>query len=171
MTAPLIINGWTLYAHPLFLAQLNKRIDAVIADKQKNPENYAKKANAKILKAISDIIFNRIPQDPTLPRYRQGDALGGDYKHWFRDKFFQQYRLFFRYDQTAKIIVYAWINNERSLRSYGSKTDAYAVFADMLHDGNPPDNWDALLAAAQSKQAQQSFAGTIGTIQSNDPTG
>jgi len=44
-------------------------------------------ANAKLLKAISEIAFERIPEDPTSPRYRLGDTLGADKKHWFRDKF------------------------------------------------------------------------------------
>jgi toxin YhaV len=44
--------------------------------------------------------------------------------------------------------VYAWVNDEQSLRSYGSTRDAYAVFAGMLDAGNPPSDWDALLAAA-----------------------
>jgi len=164
LTAPLIINGWTLYAHPLFLGQLNKRIEAVIADKAKDKDSYTKKPNAKILKAISEIIFSRIPADPTLPRYRQGDTLGDDYKHWFRDKFFQQFCLFFRYDGNAKIIIYGWINDEKSLRAYGSKTDAYAVFSDMLRDGNPPDSWDALVTACQTEAAKEVFEDIIDKI-------
>lgn len=36
--------------------------------------------------------------------------------HWFRAKFFQQYRRFFRYHQASKIIVYAWVNIEATLR-------------------------------------------------------
>jgi len=164
LTAPLIINGWTLYAHPLFLAQLNKRIDAVIADKAKDKYSYTKKPNAKILKAISEIIFSHIPADPTLPRYRQGDTLGDDYKHWFRDKFFQQFRLFFRYDGNAKIIIYGWINDEKSLRAYGSKTDAYAVFSDMLRDSNPPNSWDALVTACRTEAAKEVFEDIIDKI-------
>ncbi|MEQ1536640.1 MAG: type II toxin-antitoxin system YhaV family toxin, partial [Burkholderiaceae bacterium] len=76
-------------------------------------------------------------------------TLGAQHKHWFRAKFFQQYRLFFRYHQASKIIVYAWVNDETTLRAYDSKTDAYQVFARMLQSGNPPDDWDALIAAAK----------------------
>jgi 6-phosphofructokinase 1 len=47
-------------------------------------------------------------------RQRQGGTLGEEYKHWFRAKFLQQFRLFFRYQQSAgaKIIVLAWVNDE-----------------------------------------------------------
>jgi toxin YhaV len=44
------------------------------------------------------------------------------------------------------------VNDENSLRTYGAKTDAYAVFAAMLATGNPPDDWHALLAAARAIQ-------------------
>ena len=71
--------------------------------------------------------------------------MGDDYKHWFRAKFFQQYRLFFRYHEPSKTIVYAWVNDEHSKRAYGSKTDAYRVFEKMLQSGSPPDDWQALL--------------------------
>ena len=85
----------------------------------------------------------------TLPVYRQGATLGDDRKHWFRAKFFQQYRLFFRFHQTSKIIVYAWVNDEDTKRAYDSNTDAYLVFKKMLDRGYPPDEWDELLAAAK----------------------
>jgi toxin YhaV len=60
--------------------------------------------------------------------------------------------LFFRYDSRAKIIVYAWVNDEKSLRTYGARTDAYAVFSKMLTNGNPPHDWDDLLAACQNAE-------------------
>ena len=43
-------------------------------------------------------------------------------KHWFRAKFFQQYRLFFRYHAGSKVVVFAWVNDENTLRSSGSKS-------------------------------------------------
>jgi len=55
-----------------------------------------------------------------------------------------------RYDSRSKVIVYAWVNDENTLRSAGSKSDPYAVFEKMLGRGNPPDDWDALITAARS---------------------
>jgi toxin YhaV len=158
LNSTVVINGWTIYAHPFFIAQLEKRIKAVEADREKDPENYLSKPNAKFLAAITAIVFERIPQDPTLPRYRQGDTLGDKYKHWFREKFFQQYRIFFRYNSISKIIIFGWVNDEKTKRAYGSKTDAYSVFADMLHDGSPPDDWTKLLAACRTKEAVATLA-------------
>ncbi|MFO0126718.1 MAG: type II toxin-antitoxin system YhaV family toxin, partial [Pseudanabaena sp.] len=83
--------------------------------------------------------------------YRQGATLGSEYKHWFRAKFFQQYRLFFRYHLESKIIIFAWVNDEGSKRAYESNTDAYRVFKKMLEDGHPPDDWNDLLKEAKAE--------------------
>ena len=76
--------------------------------------------------------------------------MGSAFKHWRRAKIGRRFRLFFRYDSTSKIIIYAWVNDEQSLRSSGSKTDPYVLFSKMLARGNPPDDWSALVAASQS---------------------
>ena len=61
------------------------------------------------------------------------------------------YRLFFRYHQASKIIVFAWVNDEDSKQAYGSKTDAYRVFQKMLDNNNPPDDWNILLKEAKTE--------------------
>ena len=86
--------------------------------------------------------------NPARAEYRQGDTLGAEFTHWFRAKFFQQYRLFFRYNLRTRIIIFVWVNDDKELRAYESKTDAYRVFRKMLKGGEPPDSWAALLNAA-----------------------
>jgi toxin YhaV len=147
-TRPIVVNGWTLYAHPLFVEQFEVLTGKVAKLKAKDSKGYVKKNATKRLAAIHKLAFEIIPQDPTKPEYRQGTTLGENNKHWFRAKFFQQYRLFFRYHQQSKVIVYAWVNDENTKRAYESKSDAYKVFAKMLISGNPPDDWDALLKSA-----------------------
>ena len=71
----------------------------------------------------------------TSPEYRQGATLGYDHKHWLRAKFFQQYRLFFRYRAPSQQILFAWVNDEDSKRAYGSSDNAYRVFRKMLEGG------------------------------------
>lgn len=145
---PLVIHGWTVIAHPLFLAKLDALSAQVEAQRDKDPTGYTKRNTFKRLAAIRRLAFDVIPQDPTKPEYRQGATLGGDHKHWFRAKFFQQYRLFFRYHTPSRIIVLAWVNDESSKRAYESCDDAYKVFQKMLHSGHPPDDWDQLLQEA-----------------------
>lgn len=148
---PLVINGWKIYAHSLFLNQLEKLTIKVEKLKQKYPQSYQQKKPTKLLTAINKLAFEIIPQEPNRPEYRQGNTLGKDYRHWFRAKFFQQYRLFFRFHQQSKIIVYVWVNDEKSKRAYGSETDAYEVFKKMLNSGNPPDSWQKLLAEVEQE--------------------
>lgn len=148
---PLAINGWTIYAHPLFLDQLEALIRQVDNLRQKDPVGYSRKNATKRLAAIVRLAFEVIPQDPTRPEYRHGEALGAEHKHWFRAKFFQQYRLFFRYHAASKVIVYAWVNDEDTKRAYESSEDAYRMFRKMLESGRPPDDWTALLVEAKAE--------------------
>ncbi|CAN7514684.1 type II toxin-antitoxin system YhaV family toxin [Caballeronia sp. LjRoot31] len=145
---PLVVNGWTIFGHPLFIDQLEPLYSEVFALSQKDPDNFHKKNAAKRLAVIAHLMLDAIPQDPEKAEYRQGTTLGDDRKHWFRAKFFQQYRLFFRYHKASKIILLGWVNDEDSKRAYGSGSDAYKVFSKMLGKGQPPDDWDQLLAEA-----------------------
>jgi len=149
--APLVINGWSIFAHPLFLEQVEDLIARVAALKTKDPVGYVRKNDSKRLAAILKLAFEAIPQDPSRTDYRQGNTLGEAYKHWFRAKFLQQYRLFFRYHAESRIIVYAWVNDEDTKRAYGSGDDAYRVFQKMLGRGSPPNDWDQLHAEARSE--------------------
>jgi len=109
---PLAIHGWTVFAHPLFMTQVEALVEQVEAFSKKDPTGYRKKNATKRLAAIARLAFDVIPQDPTRSEYRQGGTLGDDRKYWFRAKFFQQYRLFFRYHVAAKMIVCAWVNDD-----------------------------------------------------------
>lgn len=148
---PLVVNGWTLFAHPLFLDQLETLIAQVEAMKRRDPAGYARKNAAKRLAAIARLAFEQIPQDPARSEYRQGNTLGDENRHWFRARFFQQYRLFFRFHAGAKVIVFAWVNDEATKRAYESADDAYRVFGRMLDGGRPPTDWDQLLAEARAE--------------------
>jgi len=131
------------------MAQLNALAQEVEALKQKDPTGYVKKNATKRLAAIAKLAFDVIPQDPSRADYRQGATLDADPKHWLRAKFFQQYRLFFRYHAGAKMIVYACVNDSDTKRAYESSDDAYRVFRKMLESGHPPDDWDQLLGQAE----------------------
>jgi toxin YhaV len=114
------------------------------------------------LAAITKLAFDVIPQDPARPEYRQGGTPGEKRKHWFRAKLFQQYRLFFRYHATSKVIVFAWVNDGDTKRAYKNNDDAYRVFRKMLDDGHPPGDWNLLLAeAAAEGQRLQRLAADI----------
>lgn len=156
--APLVIHGWTVFSHPLFLAQMDDLARQVDFNKRKDPVGYEKKNVSKRLAAITKLAFDVIPQDPTRPEYRQGNSLGDGHKHWFRAKFFQQYRLFFRFHAQSKLIVFAWVNDDTTKRAFESSSDAYVVFQKMLANGHPPDDWAHLLAQCQASLEQNKSA-------------
>lgn len=147
-------HGWHLHAHPLFLDQLERLLAAVERARRADPQGWQGKADARLLAALRALLLDRIPRDPLAPEFRQGNALGREHRHWFRAKFGgNRFRLFFRADSRAKMIVYAWVNDRDTLRKAGASSDPYAVFAGMLASGNPPDDWPALLAAAETPEA------------------
>jgi len=151
---PLVIKGWSIFAHPEFLDPLESLVAEVERLRAKDPERYSNKNPTKRLAAIIKLAFDIIPQDPTRPEYRQGATLGEGYKHWFRAKFFQQYRLFFRYDRESRVIIYAWVNDEETKRAYESSSDAYRTFRRMLGRGKPPDDWNQLLNEAKAQNSR-----------------
>ena len=73
-----------------------------------------------------------------------------------------RFRLFFRSDTRARVVVYAWVNDRDTLRKAGAASDPYAMFARMRAQGNPPDDWDAFLKAAQKPEVPQRFEATAG---------
>ena len=152
--APLLFNGWTIYAHHQLLDKIEELAAKDAKLRQKYPSEYQKKKSYKLLKTLIKRMLQEVPEDPSRAEYRQGDSLGDENRHWFRVKFFQQYRLFFQFREQEKIIVFGWVNDEETLRAYGSKTDAYLIFQKMLIQGNPPTDWDELLAEAKNASSR-----------------
>jgi len=145
------INGWKIFTHPVFVEQVEELVLEVERFQVEDPIGYQEKKKAKVLAAILKMALEFIPQNPADPVFRQGNTLGPDYRHWQRGKFFQgRYRLFFRYSSADKVIILAWVNDEETLRTYGSKTDAYAEFKKMLDKNRPPDEWVTLLAESKA---------------------
>ena len=139
------VNGWQLFVDPLIEDQLQTLINRVESLRSTEPETYLEHPSTKLLATIHRYMAEIIPRDPNSPEFRQGNTLGADNRHWFRAKFHARYRLFFRFSTKHKMIVYVWVNDEKSLRKAGSKTDPYSVFRPMLDSGNPPQNFEQLL--------------------------
>lgn len=129
--SPTEINEWRIYAHPLFLDQLEALITEVETLRRKDPQGYGSKNASKRLAAITRLMFQDIPQDPSRKEYLLGTTLGADHRHWRRAKFFQQFRLFFRFHARSRLIV--------------------------LASGHPPDDWQELLQESEpaSERLQQ----------------
>ncbi len=143
-------HGWNLLFHDCLSDQLKKLHTAAERAKQQNPESFETNANVRLFGALSKLLFDVVPSDPNREEYRQGNTMGTAFRHWRRAKVGRRFRLFFRFDSKTRIIIFAWVNDENTLRSSGSKSDPYIVFQRMLERGHPPDDWAALMAASQS---------------------
>lgn len=133
----------------MMVGQVHSLAAAYARAKAADPGGYHSNANVRVLAAVAKLVLRTIPDDPGKSDYRIGNTMGKAHGHWSRAKFGQRFRLFFRYDSAAKIIVFAWVNDESTLRARGSKTDPYAIFKTMLERGNPPDDWTELHETAQ----------------------
>jgi toxin YhaV len=162
----MIAKGWTLLFHAEIVGQLRRLSQAAERARKAEPRNFRANANVKLLAAIAKLILDVVPADPGRPDYRLGNSLGPEYRNWFRVKFSGRFRLFFRYDGRARLIVFAWVNDEQTLRKRGAKSDPYAVFRAMLKRGDPPADWDALVKAAG--QVPADFARVIEGVGGSD---
>jgi toxin YhaV len=144
-----VVNGWRLFTHPLFAQQFERLVAQVEALAARDPANYKDQPATKLLTTIRRYILELIPKDPNAPEFRQGNTLGEDNRHWFRAKFHERYRLFYRFSSQDKVIIYAWVNDENSLRKAGAKTDPYTLFRNMLASGNPPSSIGQLLGTSK----------------------
>ncbi len=143
-------HGWNLLFHDCLIEQIQKLDAAASRAKTQDPAGFESNANVKLFAALAELIFETIPSDPNREEYRQGNTMGPTFRHWRRAKIGRRFRLFFRFDSKTRIIIFAWVNDENTLRSSGAKTDPYIVFQKMLKSGHPPDDWGSLLAACKS---------------------
>jgi toxin YhaV len=138
-------QGWLIIAYPDFLdtfSKLSNEANKLLASNRPGALNHPK---VKRMAALDTLVFEVIPSDPASSKYLLGNTLGPKHRAWRRAKFGGQYRVFFRFDSKAKIIIFGWVNDEDTLRAYGSKNDAYQVFLRKLESGKPPSTWTDLL--------------------------
>ena len=114
-------HGWTLLFHDNLIEQMMKLCAAVLRAQEDDPHGFGSNANDKFFRALVQLIQNVVPSNPARDEYRQSNTMRPVYRHWRRAKLGRRYRLFFRYDSKAKVLVYAWINDEQTLRSSGSQ--------------------------------------------------
>ena len=115
-------HGWTLLFHDCLIDQLRKLESAAARAQRQDPGAAANNANVKLFRALSHLMLDVVPTDPNREEHRQGNTLGADHRHWRRAKIGRRFRLFFRFDSRARVIVYAWVNDETTLRSAGSSS-------------------------------------------------
>lgn len=147
-------NGWRLYLYRLFAAQLDELKTEVAALQRADPVGYRSHPKSQLLASLYKAILETVPSNPNHPDFRLGRTLGPAYSHWRRVKKGMpgRYRLFFRFaSKPAQLVVYAWLNDEDTLRKAGAKTDVYSVFARLLARGEVPSGIDELLRQSRAE--------------------
>ena len=148
-------GDWSLLFHRCALEQLERLKAASDKAVASNPRDAPMNANVKLYAALAKLMLETIPSDPARDEYRQGNTMGPDFRHWRRAKIGRRFRLFFRYDSRTKVIVYAWVNDEKTLRSAGAGNDPYTVFQKMLSRGNPADDWSKLESESSPQKVER----------------
>ena len=146
-------QGWTLLAHPGFVAKLEVFVAILEKTKARYPDTWQQKAISRFLKSLTHKILVEIPASENFSEYRHGGKLGkssrhSSYRNWYRAKPGSRNRLFFRVDIQMKVIIYVWINDLDHPRKEGDKNDPYLVFAKLLDGGTIPDDFADLLSSA-----------------------
>lgn len=146
-----VTNDWALFAHPLFLQRLEGLVEEIELLAESDPDDFHHHPHYKLFEKVDVSIRERVPANPAAPEYLQGNTLGKANRHWRRVKsgLPNRYRLFFQFRSDApKSIIYAWLNDEATLRKDGARTDVYAVFLTKLKSGEIPSSFSELERAA-----------------------
>ena len=118
-------HGWEIWFGELFdarwraLREQVKHLKATLDAKafQAHPD-------AKRFAALVNIVHEVVPSDPAAPQFLLGNTLGAEHRGWRRVKgngLPERMRLFFKFSVARKVIVFAWLNDQRSLRKPGGK--------------------------------------------------
>jgi toxin YhaV len=98
------------------------------------PSYYVNRFKPRLLKKIQNAI-RIVANDLYNPHFRFAKKLGKDHKNWRRVKgkgLPERYRLFFMFFDQYKQLVFAWLNDDTTLRTEGASTDSYKVFRSLL---------------------------------------
>ena len=141
-------SGWNLFKFRPFAQRLKALTQDVASLAQSDPEGYKQHPKTKLLASVYRSISETVPANPADTVFRLGHTLGRQNGNWRRIKrgLPQRYRLFFMFASTPlQVIIYAWLNDEDTLRKEGSRTDVYEVFKRMLERGEVPSTMDKLI--------------------------
>jgi len=149
----LIQNGWKLFYHPVFgdhYAQLRDR--ARLLKKHLSNAEFVGHPDVKLVAAVRRVVLEIIPEDPNRPDF----WLRGDLARFRRVKRYglpDRYRLFYVFSEQRKALIILYLNDSRTLRKQGAKSDPYEVFGQLLRSGQIGSDFDENLA--QWKKAQK----------------
>ena len=108
-------HGWTLLFHEGFIEQLRKVQAAAVPLSDSEPQQFDGDANAKLFQALSHWVMDAVPGDPSRDGFRHCNIAEPAHSNWRCAKIGRRFRLFFRYDARAKVIVFAALKDWTAL--------------------------------------------------------
>ena len=142
-------HGWNLLFHEGLIEQLQKLQAAAQRAQAQDPQGFESNANVKLFNALAQLMLETVPSDPNRDEYRQGNTMGPAFRHWRRAKVGRRFRLFFRFDSKAKIIIFmAMMEAQTYFAERQARADVAAFDAVMARTGGePPREGDRILPA------------------------
>lgn len=133
MTMMTRMNKYLLRSHILFAQRVADLKEQVKKLRKKLPDKeYAEHPLIKFAFRIRKASEKIIPENPDHPEYR----LQGNLRKYRRYKQgLKRYRLFFCFSSQPRIILYLYLNDEKSLRKEGDKSDPYQKFTKFVNRG------------------------------------
>jgi len=139
-------HGWRLFAHPLFREQLERLTRRVQKLARRRSSGIQCASRLQIAGDRSPPRFwMRFHETRTVRDFDRAICSVRIIVTGSGPGFTGRYRLFYRFSTKHRVIVYAWVNDEGSLRKSGSKTDLYVVFRAMLVSGDPHGSFAELM--------------------------
>jgi toxin YhaV len=128
-------HGWTvLFSEPFLSAYGDLSAKTRKLKHELSEEEYERHPDVKLFLTVRELTRDIIPSDPHHAGYR----LHGDLSKFRRTKgrgLPGRYRLFWVFSEQLKVIIFLYLNDSRSLRKEGDRSDPYRVFSGMVSRG------------------------------------
>jgi toxin YhaV len=108
-------HGWTLLFHEGLIEQLRKVQAAALHASDSELQRLDGNANATLFQALSHWVMDAVPGDPSRDAFRHCNIAEPAHSNWRCAKIGGRFRLFFRYDARAKVIVFAALQDWTAL--------------------------------------------------------
>jgi len=161
-------NGWRVLYHPVFRTRYIALRDEVRGLKQQlSPERYAKHPRVKLFAAVRYLITERVPADPNAEEFRLRKELS-KHRRAKGQGLPPRYRLFWVFSESARVIIFTYLNDEATLRKAGGATDPYEIYKKMVDRGDIGQNfehayrqWQQVLGAAAAGSPASNGGGIL----------
>lgn len=112
-------HGWTLLFHEGLIEQLRKVQAAAGPVVGSELQRFDGNANAKLFQTLSHWVMDAVPGDPSRDAFRHCNIAEPAHSNWRCAKIGGRFRLFFRYDARAKVIVFAALKDRAAVMAEG----------------------------------------------------